>query len=339
MFVRMRVALKAFLAALVVAATAISCGPEGGARPAGRADAGSSPTAPSKSAPEVGAQPAEGDVNIPAATRVWPDNWPVPPLPVMWLAHPSGSVWGSPHRYCWHLGADSSRVCEEYNIWSGVSTYPEAVPGKRIPVTIESETRPDRVFANVFTRHGNLMVESLELGPNYPALDLDLDPGDYHIRVIGQWPYSDPSAPLGRRYNEVSYEFGLHVPGAVALIGGCDMTQIGGDLRIVLRSLDERLRTAADGANRAGCRFNKPIARVSLTLDNGAQSYTEVFRIDPPSVEFGLPLPEDLVSETSGGPLPPGDYSRRMVAVTEDGDEFDLTSLDGLLNTITLAGR
>jgi hypothetical protein len=41
----------------------------------------------------------------------------------------------------------------------------------------------------------------------------------------------------------------------------------------------------------------------------------------------------------SGGPLPPGDYSRRMVAVTEDGDEFDLTSLDGVLDSITLAGR
>jgi len=334
----MKGALKAFVAAFIVAVPAIACGPEGGAQPAGRAAVGLPPAAPSTSTPEVGAQSTGGDVTIPAATRVWPANWPVPPLPVMWLVHPSGSVWGSPHRYCWHLGADSSRVCEEYGIWSGVHAYPEAIPGKRIPITIESETRPDRVFANVYTRHGNLMVESLQLGPTYPALDLDLDPGDYHIRVIGQWPYPDPSAPLGRRYNEVSYEFGLHVPGAVALVGGCDMTDIGGDLRIVLRSLDDRLRTAADSANRAGCRFNKPIARVLLTLENGGQTYAEVFHFAPPSHEFGLPLPEDLVSETSGGPLPPGDYSRRMVAVTEDGDEFDLTSRDGILDSITVAG-
>jgi len=334
-----RGALKTFVAALIVAVIAIACGPAARDQPAARDDAppattriASTPTLPDNRA-------AEPDNDTPATTRVWPANWPVPPLPVMWLVHPSGSVWGSPHRYCWRLGADASRVCEEYNIWSGVRAYPEAVPGKRIPVTIESETRPERVFANVYTRHGNLMVESMQLGPNHPALDLDLEPGDYHIRVIGQWPYPDPGAPLGRRYNEVSYEFGLHVPGAVALIGGCGMTEIGGDLRIVLRSLDDRLRTAADSANRAGCRFTKPIAQVSLTLENDAQTYTEVFRIDPPLVEFGLPLPEDLASETSGGPLPPGDYSRRMVAIAEDGQEFDITSRDGVLDTITLAGR
>ncbi|MCY3748887.1 MAG: hypothetical protein OXG64_06285 [Chloroflexi bacterium] len=307
-------AWKVFLAALVVALAAIACGPEVGVHTAGR------------------------DEGRPTATRVWPDSWPVPPVPVMWLEHRSGSIWGSPHRYCWHVEDESDRVCEEFSIWSGVDAYPEAVPGKQIPVGIESETKPDRVFAQVFTRHGNLMVEFLRLGPNYPALDLDLDPGDYHIRVIGQWPYSDASAPLGRRFNEVAYEFGLHVPGAVKLIGGCDMTQIGGDLRIVLRSLDDRMRTAADSANRAGCRFNKPIARVSLSLDNGGQSYTEIFHIDPPSVRFGLPLPDDLVSERSGGPLPPGEYSRRIVAISEDGDEVDLTAAAELLQTVTLAG-
>ncbi|MCY4115235.1 MAG: hypothetical protein OXG33_15065 [Chloroflexi bacterium] len=336
----MRGALKAFVAALVVAVSAIACGPDDNAQPRHRDDARPATTRIATAAPELPeSRAAEPDNDAPAATRVWPASWPVPPLRVMWLVHPSGPVWGSPHRYCWHLGAESGRVCEEYGIWSGVNAYPEAVPGERIPITIESETRPDRVFANVYTRHGNLMVESLQLGPNYPALDLDLDPGDYHIRVIGQWPYPDPGAPLGRRYNEVAYEFGLHVPGAVALVGGCDMTDIGGDLRIVLGSLDDRLRTAADSANRAGCRFKKPIARVLLTLDTGAQTYTEVFHFAPPSHEFGLPLPEELVSETTGGPLPPGDYSRRMIAVTEDGDEFDLTSRDGVLASITLNGR
>ena len=33
------------------------------------------------------------------------------------------------------------------------------------------------------------------------------------------------------------------------------------------------------------------------------------------------------------------DEDDRLVAVTEDGDEFDLTSLDGVLDSITLAGR
>ena len=307
-------ALRAFFAALIVAALAIGCGPERGAQPAGRDDA------------------------RPSTTRVWPASWPVPPVPIMWLVHPSESIWGSPHAYCWHVVDESNRVCQEFVLWSGVDAYPEAVPGKQIRVGIESETRPDRVFAQVYTRHGNLMVEFLRLGPTYPVLDLDLDPGDYHIRVIGQWQYSESGANLDRRFNEVSYEFGLHVPGAVELIGGCDSTDIGGDLRIVLRSLDDRMRTAADSANRAGCRFNKPIARLSLTLDDGTQTYTEVFHFDPPSLSFGLPLPEDSPSATSGGPLPPGDYSRRIVAISEDGDELDVTTASELLQTITLAG-
>ena len=308
-------ALKTCLAAFGVAVLAIACDPDGGAQPVGRDDA------------------------APATTRVWPDSWPVPPLPVMWLVHPSGSIWGSPNSYCWHVENESDRVCLEYDLWSAVGAYPEAVPGKQISVRIESETRPDKVFAQVFTRHGNLMVDFLQLGPSYPALDLDLDPGDYHIRVIGQWQYNDGTADVDRRYNGVAYEFGLHVPGAVELIGGCDSTDIGGDLSIVLRSLDDRLRTASDSANRAGCRFNKPIARVLLTLDTGAQTYTEDFHIDPPAPIVGFPLPEDLVSAKSAGPLPPGEYSRRMIAITEDGDEFDITSLDAFLTIITVAGR
>ena len=298
-------ALKVLVAVLVVGVTAMGCGPE-------REDAAA------------------------AATRAWPANWPVPPLPVMWLEHPSGSIWGAPSRYCWHVEDAATPVCEEFAIWSGVDAFPETTAGRPIPVRIESETKPEKVFARVYTRHGDLLVESVQLGPTYPVLDLDLDPGDYHLRVIGQWPYSDASAPLGRRYNEVVYEFGLHVPGAVELIGGCDSTDIGGDLSIVLRSLDDLMRTAKDSANRAGCRFNKPIARLSLTLDNGIRTYTETFRFDPPTLRFGLPLPEDFGSETSGGPLPPGDYSRRIVAISEDGDELDVTTDAEFMPTISL---
>ena len=154
-------ALQVLLAVLVVAGLAIGYGPERGAQPAGRDD------------------------GRPASIRVWPASWPVPPVPVMWLEHPSGSIWGSPHRYCWHVIDASVRVCEEYGIWSGVDAYPENVPGKHICIGIESETRPDRLFAQVYTRHGDLMVDSLQLGPNDPMFDLALDPEDYHIRVIG----------------------------------------------------------------------------------------------------------------------------------------------------------
>ena len=39
------------------------------------------------------------------------------------------------------------------------------------------------------------------------------------------------------------------------------------------------------------------------------------------------------------GPLPPGEYSRRIVAVAEDGDEWDFTDYDLLQDTVTIVER
>ena len=108
--------LKVLLAALVVAATAVACGPGSRGQP---------------------------------AAREWPGGWAVPPLPVMWLEHPSGSIWGSPSSYCWSVKDGGGRVCHEYEFWSGIDDYPETAPGRQIPVGIESETTPDRVFVQV----------------------------------------------------------------------------------------------------------------------------------------------------------------------------------------------
>ena len=33
------------------------------------------------------------------------------------------------------------------------------------------------MFVQVYTRHGNIMVDFLQLGTSYPVLDLELDPG------------------------------------------------------------------------------------------------------------------------------------------------------------------
>lgn len=294
------------LAALVVAATAIAC------------------------CPAIGGKSAEPE---------WPGAWPVPPLPVMWLEHPSGSIWGSPSSYCWRVKDGGGRVCHEYEFWSGIDDYPETIPGKQIPVGIESETTPDRMFVQVYTRHGNLAADFLQLAPTHPVLDLDLDPGDYHIRVLGQWQDNPGAAYVDRRYNEVAYEFGLRVPGVAELLAECAKTLIGGDISITLASLNDPLRTAPDHANRAGCKFNKPIARVSLTLENGAQSYEELFQIDPPSLAVGFPLPAESVSEKSGDPLPPGEHTRRIVAISADGDEVEMTTMSAFLATVTVAER
>ena len=132
-------------------------------------------------------------------------------------------------------------------------------------------------------------------------LDLDLAPGHYHLRVIGQWQ-DNPGAD--RRYNDVAYEFGLSLPGVAELLAECVSTLIGGDISISLASLNDPLRTAPDGANHAGCRFNKPVTRVTLTLQNGAQSSTELFHLDPPSLTVGFPLPAESASEKKRRPAP-----------------------------------
>ena len=271
-----------------------------------------------------------------APPTTWPDGWPVPPLPVMALKHPSGTVWGAPSTYCWHIESESERTCKEHVFWSGTDAYPEAVPGRQIHIRIDAETRPHNVFGQIYTRYGNIMVDFMETNTEYPILDLDLDPGDYHIRIIGQWKHGD-SADSGNLYNEVSYEFGLNVPGEVTLRSECSNTLIGGDLAITLDSTDDPLRTAMDSANSMGCKFNKPIVRVVLTLDGGdGGTYIETFSMDPPSLSVGFPLPEDTASERSSENLPPGEYARRVVIVAGGGDEWEVTSHGDFHRTVTI---
>ena len=258
----------------------------------------------------------------------WPDNWPVPPLPVMSMRHQDGPVQGDPHRYCWQFEGATDRVCEEDDIWSGSYEYPEVAPDQRIPIAIEPETRPTKLFAQVYTRPGNLMTGGLRrLSEVNPRLDLGgLDPGEYNVRLIGYW-----------QDNEISYEFGLSIPGEVKLKAGCDMTDVEAAPVLSLKSLDDPRRTAADNANRMGCRSNKPIASVVLTLHSDTLgSYTETFQIDPPSTSIRFPLRDNVASEKTGGPLPAGKYSRRMVAYTEDGEEWHFGP--GLLEEVEIAG-
>ena len=121
------------------------------------------------------ASPEEPDSATPAVTRVvqWPDNWPVPPLPVMSLQHEDGPIQGDPHAYCWQFEGAGDRVCEEEDIWSGSYEYPEVAPDQRIPIVIEPETRPTKLFAQVFTKPGNLMTGGLRrLSEVNPRLDL-----------------------------------------------------------------------------------------------------------------------------------------------------------------------
>ena len=277
-------------------------------------------------------KPAEADSVTPTPKVVWvvkwPDSWPVPPLPVMWLEHESGPTRGSPQRYYWQFEDAFDHVFQDYAIWSGVREYPEVVPGSHIPIRIDADTRPTKMFAQVFTRPGTIMVGGLRrLSTTSPGLDLaGLGPGVYNIRLIGHW-----------QDNRVAYEFGLSIPGVVKLASGCSQTVIDVDPILALESLDDRRRLAPDSSNSGGCRFNKPIARVVMTLHNDDDGpYTETFHIDPPSVSVLFPLRDGRTSERSGDPLPPGRYSRQIVVIAEDGEELELRW--GSRYIVTLAG-
>ena len=261
------------------------------------------------------------DSAAPAATRMvqWPDNWPVPPLPVMSLRHEAGTIQGDPHAYCWQFEGNADRVCEKEANWAGSYEYPEIEPPHRISITIDAESVPSKLFAQVYTKPGNIKVGGLRrLSAINPRLDLqDVGPGLYNVRLIGYW-----------EDNNVSYEFGLFIPGEVELTALCEMTLQGVKPPVLpLQSLDDPMRTAFDSANSGGCKFNKPIARVTMTLHNDALgTLTETFHIDPPKVSIGFPLPRNLASETTGGLLPAGRYSRRVSAYSEDGEEWNLNS-------------
>ena len=74
-----------------------------------------------------------------------------------------------------------------------------------------------------------------------------------------------------------------------------------------------------------------------LVLEGGAgRMHAETFRIDPPSVSVTLPVPADAPSTRQGDPLPPGEYSRGIAVVAEDGSEqaVDLGDIGGTVKLL-----
>ena len=252
------------------------------------------------------------------------------PLPVLSLEYQGEAIEGSRGISCWAVDDQPHRKCLEPAPWRGVDTHTEIAPGEPLTVRIESDARPKGLFALVVTEPGEVHVDFKRLSTVLRVFELDQGPGDYKVRVTAQWEQGNV---------DVSYEFGLRLPGASVLTGQCESTLIGGERGLILDSLDDPLRTAADAVNSAGCRFNQPIVHVRLMLDGVAvQPYTETFYLDPPSPKVPFPLTDGIVSESTGGPLPPGEYSRRIVAIAADGQEWNLTT-DGrpFLDSVTLA--
>ena len=254
-------------------------------------------------------------------------------LPFLTVIHEGRTIQARRFEGCWTPDSSSGLQCVESSPLGEQQVYTEVESGDSIEIEITPDSRPTRVMATIFTHPGEVMVSGLlHLSTVERELVVDVPPGRYNVRLHAQW-FEGESRPR----HKVSYVFGLRVPGEPEMKGGCASTAIGGIMGIVLESLDDPFRTAVDPINSRGCRFNIPIAKVRLVLEgSGSRGYTETFHIDPPSVTIPLPVPEDVSSTREGGPLPPGEYSRRIVVVAEDGTEndLDLNDIGGIVKLV-----
>ena len=250
-------------------------------------------------------------------------------LPSLSLTHDGRTLEARRYEGCWTPTAASELQCVETSPRGELENYHEIENGDSIEITITSDELPTKMLATVFTRPGEILVgDLLHLSQVKPELIVDLPPGRYNVRLHAQW--FEGGSEINHKVN---YVVGIKIPGEVALKRECMSTAQGGILGILLESLDDPARTAVDAVNFGGCSFNKEISQVVLTLENDSFRYVETFQLDPPSIHIGLPIPEDTVSQSTGGPLPPGIYERRIVALTADGAEIEIPASEVKLSS------
>ena len=254
-------------------------------------------------------------------------------LPSLTVIHDGRTIQARRFQGCWTPDSSSGLQCVETSPRGEQQSYAEVESGDSIEIEITPDSRPTKLLATIFTQPGEVMVSDLlHLSPAERELVVDMPPGRYNVRLHAQW--FEGGSEVQHKGN---YVFGLRVPGEPELKRQCSSTAIGGIMGIVLESLDDPLRTAVEPINSGGCTFNKPIAKVRLVLEGSTgRRYTETFHIDPPSVTIPLPVPEDVSSTREGGPLPAGEYSRRIAVVAEDGTEndLDLDDIGGIVKLV-----
>ena len=258
----------------------------------------------------------------PTATAVPVVSWAT--LPTLAVIHEGRTIRSHRYRGCWTQDTSSEMECAETSPVGLVQDHVEIENGDSLEVRISPNRRPARLQASFFAHPGWISAGGVvHLSPVERVLAVDMPPGRYDIVLNAQWQEGGPNV----RY-QVDHVFGIMVPGEPLLRRSCTSTLIGGILGVVIYSLDDRARTAPDPFNGAGCRFNREIAQVVLTLEGENQKYVETFRLEPPSLTVSLPLADDIASASMGEPPPPGLYTRRVVAVTTDGVEKKLPSGD-----------
>ena len=250
-------------------------------------------------------------------------------LPVLSLTHDGRTLEARRYEGCWTPAAASELQCVESSPRGELENYHEVESGDRIAITIMPDERPTKMLATIFTSPGEILVSDLlHLSTVERELVVDVPPGRYNVRLHAQWFEGGSEID-----HKVNYVVGIEIPGEVALKRECMSTAQGGILGILLESLDDPARTAVDAVNFGGCSFNKEISQVVLTLENDNSRYVETFQLDPPSLQVGLPIPEDTVSQSTGGPLPPGLYERQIVALTADGAKIEIPASEVKLSS------
>ena len=250
-------------------------------------------------------------------------------LPILSLTHEGRALETRRYEGCWTPPAASELQCVETSPRGELAIYHEVESGDRIEITITPDERPTKMLATVFTRPGEILVGGLmHLSQVKPELVVDMPPGRYNVRLHAQW--FEGGSEINHKVN---YVVGIEIPGEVALKRECMSTAQGGILGILLESLEDPARTAVDAVNFGGCSFNKEISQVVLTLEHDSFRYVETFQLDPPSLQVGLPIPEDTVSQSTGGPLPPGLYKRKIVALTADGAKIEIPASEVKLSS------
>ena len=254
-------------------------------------------------------------------------------LPSLTVIHEGRTIQARRYEGCWTPDSSSGLQCVETSPRGEQQSYVEVEIGDSIEIEIAPDSRPTKLMATAFTQPGEVMASDLiHLSAVERELVVDMPPGRYNIRIHAQWFEGG-----ARVHHKVNYVFGLSVPGQPELKRQCSSTAMGGIMGIVLVSLDDPLRTAVEPVNSRGCRFSIPIAKVRLVLEGSAgRQYTETFHIDPPSLTVPLPVPNDVSSTREGGPLPPGDYARRISVVAENGTEqsLNLEDIGGIVKLV-----
>ena len=254
-------------------------------------------------------------------------------LPTLTLTHEGRAVDARRYEGCWRPDPSADFQCVGTSPHGELGNYLEVESGEVIEIEITPDSRPTKLMATIFTQPGEVMVSDLlHLSPVERELVVEMPPGRYNVRLHAQWFEGGSEI-----HHKVNYVFGLRVPGEPELKGGCTSTAIGGILGIVLESVDDQRRTAVEAINSMGCGFNKPMAEVRLFLESDSgHTYTETFQLEPPSLIVQFPVPEDVSSVREGGPLPAGEYSRRIVVVAEDGteQEFRLGDIGGIVKLV-----